>query len=135
MLFRSIADAVLVVHLGFLLFLGTGSLLAWRWPHLVWLHLPSVAWGLVSLTVGLTCPLTVVERHFRQLAGDAYDGGFVDRYLEGVVYPERFTVWLRLLLAVAVVTGYALLLHRTRRLPTPVGGSPVVASRELNQPF
>ena len=125
MLFRSIADAVVVVHLGFLLFLGAGSLLAWRWPRLVWLHLPSVAWGLLSITVGLTCPLTVLERHFRRLAGEAYDGGFVDRYIEGVVYPERFTFLLRLVLAGAVVTGYALIIRRSRRVrlavPAPLG--------------
>ena len=115
-LYQWLADAVVVVHLGFLVFLATGSLLAWRWPHLVWLHLPSVAWGAVSITAGVDCPLTALERHFRLLAGEqAPAGGFVDRYIEGVVYPERFTPVLRLLIAAAVVGGYAGMVVRSRR--------------------
>ncbi len=125
MLYQWVADAVVVVHLGFLVFLATGSLLAWRWPHLVWLHLPSVAWGIVSISAGADCPLTAVEEHFRLLAGEqGRAGGFVDRYIEGVVYPEQFTPVLRLLIAAAVAGGYAgLVLRSRRRLPVTAPAS------------
>lgn len=125
MLYQWAADAVVVVHLGFLVFLATGSMLAWRWPHLVWLHLPSVAWGVVSITAGAACPLTAFEERFRLLAGEqGRAGGFVDRYIEGVVYPEQFTPVLRLLIAAAVVGGYVrLVLRSRRRLPAPTPAS------------
>lgn len=127
MLYQWAADAVVVVHLGFLVFLATGSLLAWRWPSLVWLHLPSVAWGVVSITAGADCPLTAIEERFRLLAGEqGRAGGFVDRYIEGVVYPEQFTPVLRLLMVAAVAGGYAGLALRSRsrrRLPAPTPAS------------
>src|SRR5439155_1050986 len=128
MLYRWVADAVVVAHFGFLVFLAIGSLLAWRWPRLVWLHLPCVAWGLLSITVGVDCPLTPLEKHFRVLAGEhGYAGGFVDHYIEGVIYPERFTPVLRLFIVVTVVAGYTgmmILRHRkpaSRYPPGPAG--------------
>ena len=103
----------MVVHLAFLVFVAAGGLLAWRWRRIVWAHVPALVWSLLSITVGLGCPLTQAENHFRRLAGEAaYPGGFVDRYVEGVVYPERFTVALRALVAVAVIVGYVGLWRR-----------------------
>lgn len=113
--YRVAADLVVVLHLAFLVFLAAGGLLAWRWPRLVWLHLPTLAWAVVSITVGLACPLTPLEKHLRRLAGEeGYAGGFVDRYIEDVVYPERFTALLRGFIALAVVSGYVLVALRSR---------------------
>ncbi len=119
---RIVADAVVVLHLGFILFVGLGALLAWRWPRLIWLHVPAALYGLVIVTVGFDCPLTPLEKHFRRLAGEGgYEGGFVDRYLEGVVYPGDATPVLQLVGAVAVVVGYAgLALRRRRATELPV---------------
>lgn len=116
MLSRLAADVVLAFHLGFLVFLTAGSLLAWRWPRLVIVHLPSVVWGVVSITVGLSCPLTPIEKSLRRLAGEqGYAGGFVDHYIEGVIYPEQYTPLLRALIAIAVVAGYVGLARRSVR--------------------
>lgn len=110
------ADVVVVVHLAFILFVGLGGLLAWRWPWLVWAHVPAGLYGLAIVTVGFDCPLTPLEKHFRRLAGeDGYAGGFVDRYLEGVVYPGDATPALQALGALAVVVGYVGLAARSRR--------------------
>lgn len=69
-----------------------------------------------DMTVGFTCPLTPLEQLLRECAGQSsYDGGFVDHYLDGVVYPGRFTAPARLLVGVLIVVGYARLLARTRR--------------------
>lgn len=112
---------VMVFHFAFLLFLAAGSLLAWRWPRLVAFHLPSVAWGLVSISAGLDCPLTPVEKQLRRSAGEqGYAGGFVDHYIEGVIYPEHYTPLLRVLIATAVVVGYLRLI----RSPSSVAESP-----------
>ncbi len=114
MLSRVAADVVMGFHFAFLLFLAAGSLLAWRWPRVVAVHVPSVVWGLVSITVGLACPLTPLEQQLRRSAGEqGYAGGFVDHYVEGVIYPEQYTPLLRALIATAVVAGYVGLLRRT----------------------
>lgn len=113
---RTLADLVVVVHLAFILFVGLGALLAWRWPRLVWLHVPAAVYGLTIVTVGFDCPLTPLEKHLRRRAGDAgYEGGFVDHYLEGVVYPGDATPLLQAVGAAAVVAGYAGLEWRRRR--------------------
>ena len=113
MLYGILADAVTVAHLGFILFVATGALLAARWPWLVWAHLPSLAWGAGTVVIGFTCPLTDLELGLRRRAGErGYDGGFVDHYLENVIYPERYTGLLRGLVVVAVVAGYVVLSRR-----------------------
>jgi len=115
MLYRLLADLVVVVHLAFIVFVAGGALLAWRWPWLLWLHAPSLSWAVASITVGLDCPLTPLEKFLRELAGDeGYSGGFVDRYVEGVVYPGSLTPWLRALAFVTIVIGYAGVRHRRR---------------------
>jgi hypothetical protein len=115
-LYRILADMVVVVHLTFILFVTVGSALIWKWPRLLWPHLAVVAWAAAIVTVGFTCPLTPLEKYLRQRAGESsYDGGFIDHYLRGVVYPGRFTVLARLLVAVLIVAGYAALLARSRR--------------------
>lgn len=89
-----IAGAVMAVHFAFLVYVAAGGFLAWRWPRWIVPHLAAAAWGLASVSVGLACPLTRLENHFRQRARRATldRGGFIDHYLEGVVYPERYTV-------------------------------------------
>ena len=43
---RLAADAVVLLHLGFILFAVFGGLFALRNLHWLWLHLPALAWGL-----------------------------------------------------------------------------------------
>ena len=112
MVFDVLAGVVLVVHLAFILFVAVGALVAWRWPRLVWLHVPAVAWGVGIIVIGYECPLTPLEKWLRRRAGgDGYEGGFVDRYMENVVYPEEITPLLRALAAVMIVAGYVWLLR------------------------
>ncbi len=114
MAYRLAADLVVVIHLAFLVFVAAGAILAWRWPSLVPLHAASVLWSVAIITVGFACPLTGLEKSLRGLAGEeGYGGGFVDRYVEGVVYPESLTPLLRALAAAAILVGYVRL-HRRR---------------------
>ena len=120
MLYRILADTVVVLHLAFILFVALGALLAWRWPWLVWAHVPSLAWGVGTLTVGFPCPLTAAEKAMRRRAGDeGYRSGFVDHYVEDVVYPQEYSSALRALAVVVVVAGYVGL--RRRFSPRQVG--------------
>lgn len=61
-----------------------------RWPKLVWLHLPAVAWGAFIEFTGGVCLLTPLENHLRALSGESVcSGGFVERYLLPALYPEN----------------------------------------------
>ena len=120
MVYRVLADAVVVVHFAFIAFVVTGPYLARRWRPLVWLHLPALAWAVGIIAVGYECPLTALENHFRRLAGErVYPGGFVDHYIENVLYPQRFTPLVLTLGAVLIVAGYAGLVRAERRPAVP----------------
>jgi hypothetical protein len=86
------ADAVLVLHLAFVVFVALGALLVWKRPRLAWVHLPAAAWGVAIEFGGWICPLTPLENRLRALAGDEpYRGDFIARYLMPVLYPEGLT--------------------------------------------
>jgi hypothetical protein len=112
---RVLADFVVLVHFGFVVFVVAGGpLVRWR-PAVAWAHLPALAWAAGILAVGYTCPLTVLEAYFRRRAGQQpYPGGFVDHYIENVLYPERLTAVLLALAAAVILWGYAPLIARRR---------------------
>jgi len=88
MLYTLLADAVVVVHLGFVVFVVCGGLLVlWRRSAAL-VHLPGAAWGVYIELTGGICPLTPLENRLRALGGEsAYAGDFVERYLMPVLYP------------------------------------------------
>jgi hypothetical protein len=49
-LYRILADLVVVAHLSFIAFVAVGSLLVWKWPRLVWPHVAVVAWAAAIVT-------------------------------------------------------------------------------------
>lgn len=87
-----LANALVLLHLAFILFaVGGGLLLAWD-KRLIWLYLPTAAWGALIEFTGWVCPLTPLENHFRRLSGQAgYAGGFIEHYLLPLIYPEALT--------------------------------------------
>ena len=116
---RLLADALVVLHLGFIVFVVAGGFAALRWPRIAWLHLPAVAWAIVVEATATICPLTPIENHWRRQAGDAgYPGGFVEHYLIPIVYPAGLTPRGQLALAFAVaainVVVYVIVLRRRR---------------------
>ncbi len=116
MFYGLLADVVVVIHLGFIAFVAVGGFLAWRWPWLLWLHVPAIIYALVIVTVGFDCPLTPLERGLRHAAGQrGYAGGFVKHYLTGVVYPDRQLALAQAVVAAAVLAGYAGLFIRHRQ--------------------
>ncbi|TMA22899.1 MAG: DUF2784 domain-containing protein [Deltaproteobacteria bacterium] len=99
MLYRLLADVVLVAHLGFVLFVVAGGFLILRWPGMAWVQLPSAFWGLVVEWSGWICPLTPLENRLRAQGGAAgYAGGFVEHYLVPVLYPASLTRGVQVLL-------------------------------------
>jgi hypothetical protein len=110
MLYRILADGVLVLHLAFIIFVVLGGLLVLRWPRLVWVHLPVAAYGVLIELVGWVCPLTPIENRLRHLGGQAgYSGGFIEHYLLPLIYPSRFTYGVQVALGVAALAVNALI--------------------------
>ncbi|MEO6332080.1 MAG: DUF2784 domain-containing protein [Gemmatimonadaceae bacterium] len=118
MTYRVLADATMLVHFAFIAFVVLGGLLALRWRGVIWIHLPAAVWGVLIELRGWTCPLTPLENHFRRLGGEAgYSGGFIERYLEPVIYPPGLSESTQLVLAafVLVVNAVVYSLVRQRR--------------------
>ena len=117
MLYRLLADVVLVAHLGFVLFVVAGGFLILRWPGMAWVQLPSAFWGLVVEWSGWICPLTPLENRLRAQGGAAgYAGGFVEHYLVPVLYPASLSRGVQVVLGATVllvnVIAYALVFAR-----------------------
>ena len=109
MFHRLAADAVLLLHLGFILFVLLGGVLAVRWRWAPLLHLPAVAWGVYIELSGGLCPLTPLENRLRIAAGEAgYSGGFIEHYLLALIYPAGLTQDVQYVLAAIVVGVNAL---------------------------
>ena len=109
------ADAVVLLHLLFIVLAVFGGVLVLWVPAFAWLHLPALVWAVwIAATHGV-CPLTPLENSLRRLAGEAgYPEGFIDHYLMPVIYPAGLTptiqTWIAIVLAVsnALLYGWAL---------------------------
>ena len=86
------ADAVLVAHLAFVVFVVLGGFLVLRWRGLAWVHVPVALWGGAIVITGFTCPLTPLENRLQRLGGRAgYQGGFIEHYVTSALYPAGLT--------------------------------------------
>lgn len=112
-----LADALVILHFAFILFVVFGAFTTYRWPKMAWAHIPCGLWGVwIELTGGI-CPLTPLEVRFRRMGGgDGYTGGFIAHYLEPIIYPSGLTRTHQLILGGLVVvinlSAYGFLLWR-----------------------
>jgi Protein of Unknown function (DUF2784) len=119
MWFRLLADAVLVLHLAFIVFVVGGGIAVLRWPRLAWVHVPAAAWGALIEFAGWICPLTPLENSLRERGGESgYSGGFIDHYITGFIYPDGLTrSWqFGIGALVLVINAYVYWLYVSRRL-------------------
>jgi len=115
--YRLLADAVVLVHLAFVVFVVCGGLLVvWR-ARTAFVHLPAAAWGVYIEFSGRVCPLTPLENHLRSLSGGAaYSGDFVERYLMPVLYPPDLRRDVQIALGLfALAVNVAVYLYAWRR--------------------
>ena len=140
-----LAGVVAVVHAAAVLVMLTGSLLALRWPRLLWLHVPVALVILGLYLTGSDCPLTAWELALRRSAGEpGYTGGFIGHYVtEPLGFPIHAAATQAGISVVAFlpnVVGYGLLLRRgvrarnaPRRAAAPPD-QPAAASRRSPPP-
>jgi len=121
MWFRFAADAVLIVHAAFVLFVVLGGFAVLRWPSLAWIHVPAAIWGALIEFAGWICPLTPLENSLRVRGGEGgYEGGFIDHYVTSMLYPDGLTRPMQIVLGAFVLAlnafVYARLWRRRRSL-------------------
>ncbi len=114
--YRAIVVVVVGLHFAYLAFVVVGGYLALRWPRLIWVHLAACAWAVAIVAApGLLCPLTAAENWARRHAGMPTDShGFINQYVQGVLYPARFTPLVQAVIAVLVAVSWVLYLRRRR---------------------
>ncbi len=116
---RFAADALVVLHMAFVLFVVLGGLLVLRWRWLAWLHLPAAAWGVLIEYAGWICPLTPLEQQLRIDAGEpSYAESFTQHYLLPMLYPAGLTRTTEIVLGTLVLAVnaavYGALIYRIR---------------------
>jgi len=96
-LYAVAADALLVTHFLFVLFVVLGLILIfagkfrnWQWVRNPWFriaHLFAIGVVVVQSWLGVICPLTVWEMNLRAIAGEAvYRGSFVTHWVGRLLY-------------------------------------------------
>jgi polyferredoxin len=97
--YQRLADAVLLLHFGVVLFvvgglvaIVVGNRLHWRWVD-GWAfrcaHLGAIGFVVVQAWWGQTCPLTVLESWLRVRAGSAaYDTSFIEHWVQRLLYHQ-----------------------------------------------
>lgn len=101
-----LADAVLILHAAFVLFVVLGLALViaggvrgWSWVRNPWFragHLAAIGVVVAESWLGIACPLTTAEMSLRMQAGaDAYSDGFLAHWVHALLYyhapPSVFT--------------------------------------------
>jgi hypothetical protein len=94
---QALANSVLVLHVGIVVFVVAGLVLVvvgnlrqWRWVNQLWfrlMHLAAIAIVVAESWFGVTCPLTTLEMSLRAKAHAAtYSGSFVEHWLQRLLY-------------------------------------------------
>jgi hypothetical protein len=104
MIYRLLADLVLVLHFAFVIFAVFGGVLVLRYPNMLKVHLLALSWAIVVQWADWVCPLTPLENYLRGLGGEAgYDGSFVEHFVLKILYPQELTPELRTMLGLALI--------------------------------
>ncbi len=99
-----LADLLVMIHFGFILFVVFGGLLVYRYKKVIYFHIPALIWGVLIEFYGWICPLTVMENKLRSHYGyGAYSSGFIEHYIIPVIYPVELTTAIQIILSIALI--------------------------------
>jgi hypothetical protein len=116
--YTALAEAVLAVHLSWIVFVIIGTLWTRGRRVLAGIHIASLIWGVIVEAGPWPCPLTLLEQYLETKASvDPYQEGFLLHYLDAIVYPD-IPAWVLIASGIAVcvvnVAIYARRFLRTR---------------------
>jgi hypothetical protein len=104
MVYRLLADIVLIIHIAFVLYALLGAFLVLKWRWTVWVHLPAAFWAAFIEFTGWICPLTPLENMLRHQARDSvYHTGFIEHYILPVLYPAALNENTQFILGIIVL--------------------------------
>lgn len=120
MVFRILAEGVVLLHLVFILFVVLGAWLCLKWPRIAFLHVPAFVWGALIEFQGWICPLTPLENALRRRAGaEGYETGFIEHYVVPLIYPPGLTRTHQIILGIGLLVlngaAYTVAFNRLRR--------------------
>jgi len=112
------ADAVVVVHFGWILFLIGGAGIGRRVRWVMWTHVAALGYSVLLQTFNWICPLTYLELWlWNRTPAGSYSGSFIAHYLEKLIYmdiPRGLVFTLTV-----VVIGISAAVYRSAVLKTP----------------
>ena len=104
MLYRILADCVVVIHFVFILFAIGGGLLVLRSIQCAWMHIPVVLYAALIEFWGWICPLTPFENWLRVKSGGAgYETSFIEKYIIPIIYPATLNRHIQIILGIIVL--------------------------------
>jgi len=105
---RLAAGLAMLAHFAFVAFVPLGGFVAWVEGWVIWPHAAAVAWAAWVMGFGRPCPLTAAENWGRRGLGlpTLPEDGFMAHYLEGRLYPRRWTRGAMVLVFVAVAASW-----------------------------
>src|SRR6516164_5076200 len=97
MLYNPAADAVVVLHAAYVLFVVLGQVAIliglvcrWKWVRNMWfrwLHLAAISLVVAESLLGIVCPLTTLENWLRARGGHAgYGGDFIGHWVHELLF-------------------------------------------------
>jgi len=105
MVYQTLSNLILIVHLAFVLFAALGGVLVLKWRGLAWVHAPAFLWAAFIEFAGWVCPLTPLENWFREKGGALpYQTSFIEHYLLPLLYPASLTRNLQIVLGLLVLS-------------------------------
>ena len=96
-LWQGLADAVLVIHAAYVLFVVGGQALIvigcfqrWEWTRCRMfrlMHLVAICFVMLETWLGISCPLTILENYLRLQADfAAYKNSFIDHWVRWAIF-------------------------------------------------
>ena len=95
--YQLLADAVLILHFGIVLFVVAGLVLvvagnvrAWPWVNSLWFrlaHIAAIGVVVAQAWLGQVCPLTTLESWLRVQAGSpSYSQSFIEHWVQRILF-------------------------------------------------
>lgn len=114
MIYRILADFVVLIHFLWIVFLIFGAFLGRKYKVIKYFHLGGLGFAFLIQIFGWYCPLTHLEVWLRskQEPSMAYSGSFIIHYVEKIVYME-IPNWIIFLLTI-VISVVSFLIYRSK---------------------
>jgi len=115
MKYKLLADAVVLIHFLWILFLFFGATVGAKYRVLRILHLSGLAFALITEILGWYCPLTYLEVWLRSKHDPhlAYTGSFIIHYVEKMIYLELSRM--PIVIGTVILVGFNVWFYRKRR--------------------